>query len=86
MRIIFVIVQQNGVLNVYLAKHGTYVINKQTPNRQIWLSSPKSGPKRYDYVEGSWVYSHDGISLNELLSRELSTILNQDVSLVTFVE
>ena len=21
--------------------HGTYVINKQTPNRQIWLSSPK---------------------------------------------
>ena len=27
---------------------GTYVINKQTPNKQIWLSSPISGPKRYD--------------------------------------
>ncbi|KHN83469.1 Frataxin, mitochondrial [Toxocara canis] len=26
---------------------GIYVINKQTPNRQIWLSSPLSGPKRY---------------------------------------
>uniref|UniRef100_A0A0M3JE50 Frataxin, mitochondrial (inferred by orthology to a C. elegans protein) n=1 Tax=Anisakis simplex TaxID=6269 RepID=A0A0M3JE50_ANISI len=25
---------------------GIYVINKQTPNRQIWLSSPLSGPKR----------------------------------------
>jgi frataxin-like iron-binding protein CyaY len=23
-----------------LGDHGTYVINKQTPNRQIWLSSP----------------------------------------------
>ena len=25
------------------------MINKQTPNRQIWLSSPVSGPKRYDW-------------------------------------
>jgi hypothetical protein len=31
---------QSGVLTVKLGKHGTYVINKQTPNRQIWLSSP----------------------------------------------
>jgi frataxin len=33
---------------VRLGKHGTYVINKQTPNRQVWLSSPVSGPFRYD--------------------------------------
>lgn len=26
------------------------MINKQPPNRQIWLSSPVSGPKRYDWV------------------------------------
>lgn len=31
---------------------GTYVLNKQPPNRQIWISSPMSGPKRYDWV---WV-------------------------------
>lgn len=29
---------------------GSYVINKQPPNKQIWLSSPVSGPKRYDWV------------------------------------
>ena len=28
------------MLTVKLGRHGTYVINKQTPNRQIWLSSP----------------------------------------------
>ncbi len=28
----------------------TYVINKQPPNKQIWLSSPVSGPKRFDWV------------------------------------
>lgn len=36
-----------GVLTLHVSpKIGTYVINKQTPNRQIWLSSPLSGPKR----------------------------------------
>ncbi|XP_069632663.1 frataxin, mitochondrial isoform X2 [Haliaeetus albicilla] len=33
----------SGVLTVKLGGDmGTYVINKQTPNRQIWLSSPTS--------------------------------------------
>ena len=31
---------QSGVLTLKLGKHGTYVINKQPPNQQIWLSSP----------------------------------------------
>ena len=26
------------------------MLNKQPPNKQIWLSSPVSGPKRFDYV------------------------------------
>ncbi|KIW29271.1 iron donor protein CyaY [Cladophialophora immunda] len=39
-----------GVLTITHPKHGTYVINKQPPNKQIWLSSPVSGPKRYDWV------------------------------------
>ncbi|EGD73311.1 hypothetical protein PTSG_05027 [Salpingoeca rosetta] len=30
----------NGVLTLALDEHGTYVINKQTPNKQIWFSSP----------------------------------------------
>lgn len=27
----------NGVLNLSFPPHGTWVINKQTPNRQIWV-------------------------------------------------
>ncbi|KNZ44971.1 hypothetical protein VP01_861g2, partial [Puccinia sorghi] len=54
-----------GVMNFSLGTRGTYVINKQPPNKQIWLSSPfssaknpilflyffflDSGPKRFDY-------------------------------------
>lgn len=65
---------------------GTYVINKQPPNKQIWLSSPVSGPKRFDYVvpaegledkdhydKGEWFCVRDGILLSELLSNEMGT-------------
>lgn len=31
---------QNQVLTLKLGTLGTYVVNKQTPNRQIWMSSP----------------------------------------------
>lgn len=32
---------QSGVMNLRCGVHGTWVINKQPPNKQIWLSSPK---------------------------------------------
>ncbi|XP_069891800.1 frataxin, mitochondrial [Dipodomys merriami] len=63
----------SGVLTIKLGGSlGTYVINKQTPNKQIWLSSPSSGPKRYDWTGKHWVYSHDGMTLHELLAQELT--------------
>lgn len=74
-------------------KTGTYVINKQPPNKQIWLSSPLSGPKRYDWlvaghtmhqkedggVAGEWVYLRDGTTMSGLLKRELG--VDMDTSL-----
>ena len=32
-----------GVLTIVKSSKGTWVINKQTPNRQLWWSSPISG-------------------------------------------
>ncbi|XP_030732907.1 frataxin, mitochondrial [Globicephala melas] len=72
----------SGVLTVKLGGDlGTYVINKQTPNKQIWLSSPSSGPKRYDWTGRNWVYSHDGVSLHELLATELTQALKTKLDL-----
>ncbi|CAF0728332.1 unnamed protein product [Rotaria sordida] len=68
----------DGVLTVELNKYGTYVINKQTPNKQIWLSSPFSGPKRYDFINETWIYKHDGKSLYGLLNKEFSNIFKND--------
>uniref|UniRef100_T1FXN1 ferroxidase n=1 Tax=Helobdella robusta TaxID=6412 RepID=T1FXN1_HELRO len=73
------ITYSNGVLTVNLGpKLGTYVINKQTPNKQIWLSSPVSGPKRYDYMNGTWLYKYDRMSLNQLLHQEFSKMFKKD--------
>ncbi|XP_043273797.1 frataxin homolog, mitochondrial [Venturia canescens] len=71
----------DGVLTIKFGKDfGTYVINRQTPNRQIWLSSPKSGPKRYDFIAGKWIYKHDGRSIHELLDDEIPKIVKSQTN------
>ena len=73
---------ESGVLTIHVSKNiGTYVINKQSPNKQIWLSSPISGPKRYDFVNNTWVYAHDGGFLHQLLEKEFTNHLNIDINL-----
>jgi len=73
----------SGVLTLALGANGTYVINKQPPNKQIWLSSPFSGPKRYDYSQANnkWFYSRDGCALGDLLNEELTRALNRPVNI-----
>ncbi|TPX43121.1 ferroxidase [Synchytrium endobioticum] len=75
------IVYTDGVLTLKLGVSGTYVINKQPPNRQIWLSSPTSGPARFEFSSDkkAWVNARTGQPLKELLDRELKLILHQDM-------
>ncbi|XP_063824608.1 frataxin homolog, mitochondrial [Ostrinia nubilalis] len=77
------VMYSDGVLTVALGpKYGTYVINRQTPNKQIWLSSPVSGPKRYDLIlknGGYWIYKHDGVPLHRLLQEEISKIVDNKI-------
>lgn len=74
---------QDGVLTVQLGSKGTYVINKQTPNRQIWLSSPISGPARFDWhgLEHVWVYRRTKAQLLPLLEEELSQLMGKSITL-----
>nr|POE90684.1 frataxin like, mitochondrial [Quercus suber] len=73
-----------GVLSITFPPNGTYVVNKQPANKQIWLASPLSGPKRYDWVvsgeamhqkegggSGDWVYLRDQSRLSDLLGKEV---------------
>lgn len=64
------IVLSQGVLTLTVGaaeQTKSWVINKQTPNRQLWWSSPISGPRRYEYADNvsstsyaeKWKYSRD---------------------------
>ena len=50
----------------------------------FWLSSPLTGPFRYDYSgqDESWVYSRDGHTLQDKLSDELSELLGREITIL----
>jgi frataxin len=62
--------------------NGTYVANRQTPNREIWLSSPVSGPWRFKLSLSTmhWVYHRSGDILHRVLENELSDRLGAPFS------
>ncbi|GMI21303.1 hypothetical protein TeGR_g12586 [Tetraparma gracilis] len=71
----------SGVLNIRLGERGTWVINKQAPNRQIWYSSPISGPARFGFEGGRWVHTREGVEIGELFGREVREATGLDIEL-----
>lgn len=72
-----------GVLTISMGSQGTYVLNTQTPNRQIWMSSPVSGPWRYAWNpdEKQWVSTRDGHALATCLEEEFSSLFQESVAI-----
>ena len=73
----------DGVVTIMLEEKGTYVVNKQTPLRQIWLSSPESGPARFDYrpADATWRHWKTDEDLVALLEREFAHLFNEKFTL-----
>mmetsp|Transcript_20713 Transcript_20713/g.30647 ORF Transcript_20713/g.30647 Transcript_20713/m.30647 type:complete len:172 (-) Transcript_20713:17-532(-) len=73
-----------GVLTISIGDIGTWVINKQTPNKQIWWSSPFSGPKRFEWNASlkMWSNTRDGASLAELIEKEMSEKTGVEIKLL----
>lgn len=81
-----------GVLTIDITHCGSFVLNKQAPNLQLWLSSPLSGPHHYNMVEeeeaprtatashsANWLCEKDQHSLKEKLESELSQALGKQI-------
>ena len=84
----FEVSYSSGVLTIVMPPHGTWVLNKQTPNQQIWWSSPLSGPRRYEYENDQWVFTRsDGtgsgsaISLGQTLKDEIRQLYDAELDL-----
>ena len=71
------------VLEISVRGGGTFVLNKQTPNRQVWLSSPVTGPQRYNFCLRSAMWRNardDDVELTALLADDLEQLLGTRLS------
>lgn len=67
-----------GILTIELADGGTYVINRHAPNRQIWVSSPRSGAWHFERRDDAWVSTRGTERLAALLAAELGLPIDLD--------
>lgn len=77
---------EGGILSIGLPGGGTYLVNKHAPNREIWLSSPKSGAWHFRHnPEAGWISTRevDGTrpQLHRLLADELAAVTGKPLEL-----
>lgn len=63
----------NDVISI-TSPDGQYIINKQTPAREIWLASPLTGPYHFCYTDNKW-QTKKTQDLLGILNNELSSFL-----------
>ena len=70
----------DGVINITLSGNKKYVINIQRPNMQVWLSSPISGPQRFEFNPNTnqWFNIRNQISLHNILAKEFNQIMEDN--------
>ena len=77
---------QGGILTIELPQGGQYLINKHAPNREIWLSSPRSGAWHFRHdPEAGWISTRvvDDARplLHRLLADELAEVTGTPITL-----
>ena len=65
----------DGILTL-ITDYGTFVINKQSVAKEIWLSSPISGPYHFAFKDEMWL-SRDNVELFDILTKELQIKISQ---------
>ncbi len=72
---------QDGVLTLTLEDDRQYVINRHTPSRQIWLSSPVSGAGHFSHQQDDCWIDSKGRDLYKLLKEELQQVAQLNLPL-----
>lgn len=73
----------DGVISITCGNGGTFVISRQTAAKQLWLSSPLSGPWHYNLVIDKstidWKCSKGSMRFWDRIETELSNLLKHEV-------
>mmetsp|Transcript_16049 Transcript_16049/g.52284 ORF Transcript_16049/g.52284 Transcript_16049/m.52284 type:complete len:158 (+) Transcript_16049:17-490(+) len=67
------------VLNLGVGAH-SFVLNKQAPNLQLWLSSPVRGPLRYDFdtATARWISTRDAHPMLPALAGDIRQLCGRE--------
>ncbi len=74
----------SGILKFNIRDY-RYVLNRMPPNKQIWWSSPLSGPLRFDFDGKVW-FNKQNILLSNILCKEWNELTKQRVDVSKFIE
>jgi len=68
---------RDGILTLEVEGVGTFIVNRHVPNREIWLSSPRSGAWHFgwDGAAGAWVSTRGAERLEAVVSADLGVPL-----------
>lgn len=69
---------QGNVLTLEAAGGGQIVVNRHTPNRELWIAA-KSGGHHFSHRDGRWLASRDDSEFFAVLSQALSAAVGETV-------
>lgn len=69
----------SGVLSFEITNNKKFVLNIQRPNQQLWLSSPVSGPYKFEFdlEKKCWIDLKHNYELYGLLTKEINILFNE---------
>jgi len=70
---------ESGILTVTCADGSRMIVNRQTPNREIWVAA-RSGGFHFRSVDGEWRDTRSGDELFASLARIVSSQSGEDVA------
>ena len=70
---------ESGILTVTCADGSRVIVNRQTPNREIWVAA-RSGGFHFRSVDGEWRDTRSGDELFASLARIVSSQSGEDVA------
>ncbi|MCC7272794.1 MAG: iron donor protein CyaY [Alphaproteobacteria bacterium] len=72
---------RDGILTLELDEGGTFVVNKHGPNREIWLSSPRSGAWHFAWNGTVWASTRGPETLEAVLAADLAAATGTEIDL-----
>jgi CyaY protein len=70
----------SGILTITFENSSKIIVNRQTPNREIWVAA-KSGGFHFRYVNNAWRNTRESETLEALLTDVIAQQSGEDITI-----